>query len=265
MSPGSKRALVIWLVLWTSACSGSVIAVQAIDGGSAATGSSGLSISGASSGASGDAIGVAASGASAGMAGASAGADSGADSGAGAESDSGADSGADAGADAPSEDDDGGPPDLTEAGTPIALITHPTGAGNYDINVIRDGVFPPRGSMDPTQQYDTYNGTFRTEDWIGYAFTSPQIFGSLVFQEGMKFHDGGWFITLAVQVRQNGVWIAVPNAAASPPYAGDDGVNYGVYRFSFPPIVGTGIRIDGTPGGSSTFISVGELRAYGAP
>jgi hypothetical protein len=263
------------LVLWTAAWGGSVSAVDAIDGrsGSPVSGSSGLStLSGASvSGASGSASGVAASGASAGSAGmdSDAGADAHADADADAGADAGAnvdaDAGADSGADSPSEDDDSGPPDLTETGTPIALVTQPTGGGNYDINVIRDGVFPPLGSTNPMQQYDTYNGVVRIEDWVGYAFTSAQTFASLVFQEGMKFHDGGWFVTLAVQVRQNGIWIDVPNAAANPPYTGDDGVNYGVYRFSFPPIVGTGIRIDGKPGGGSTFISVGELRVYGGP
>ena len=45
----------------------------------------------------------------------------------------------------------------------------------------------------------------------------------------------------------------------------NDGVNFETYWFNFPPIVGDGIRIDGTPGGSSTFISVGELRVYGPP
>jgi hypothetical protein len=154
--------------------------------------------------------------------------------------------------------------DLTPSATIIALITNPTGGGNHDIEVIRDGVYPPVGSNDSSQQYDTYTGVTRTEDWIGYQFSSPMTFGSLVFQDGKQFYDGGWFTTLNVQVRQNGTWLDVPGVTVSPPYAGHDGVNYETYRFTFPAVTGDAIRIDGTPGGSATFISVGELRVYGA-
>ncbi len=156
------------------------------------------------------------------------------------------------------------PPDLTAGGTPIALITNPTGGGNHNIAVIADDVFAPLGSTDSSLEYDTYNGQTRTEDWIGYQFSSQQTFGSLVFQDGKQFADGGWFATLNVQVRQNGTWVNVPGTTASPAYAGDDGINFQTYTFSFPAITGDGIRLDGQPGGASTFISVGELRVYGA-
>jgi hypothetical protein len=152
--------------------------------------------------------------------------------------------------------------DVTASATIIALITSPTGGGNHNIEVIRDGVYPPVGSTNSLQQYDTYTGVTRTEDWIGYQFTTPQSFAQVVFQDGMQFHDGGWFNTLAVQVRQSGVWVTVPGATVSPAYKGNDGINYETYTFTFPPITGDAIRIDGQPGGSATFISVGELRVY---
>jgi hypothetical protein len=76
----------------------------------------------------------------------------------------------------------------------------------------------------------------------------------------MVFSDGGWFTSIAVQVLQSGTWVTVPGAWVKPAYAGQTGANYEQYTFSFPPIAGTGIRIDGAPGGSHTFISVGELR-----
>jgi hypothetical protein len=158
-----------------------------------------------------------------------------------------------------------GATDLTANATPIALITNPQGGGNHNIGVILDGVFPPVGSTDSSLQYDTYTGQTRTEDWIGYQFAAPQTFGSLVFQDGKQFIDGGWFVTLNVQVRQNGTWVNVPGAAganASPAYKGNDGINFETYTFNFAPITGDGIRIDGQPGGSATFISVGELRVY---
>jgi hypothetical protein len=155
-----------------------------------------------------------------------------------------------------------GAPALTSSGTPIALVTQPTGGGNKNIGVISDGVFPPQASNDSSTQYDTYNGTTRTEDWIGYQFTSNQTFGELVFQPGIQFGNGGWFTNFNVQVLQSGNWVDVPNMTITPAYKPHDGVNFETYEISFPAIVGTGIRLDGTPGGSGTFISVGELDVY---
>jgi hypothetical protein len=154
--------------------------------------------------------------------------------------------------------------DLTSSATIIALVTHPAGSGSRNLEVIRDGVYPPAGSTASSQQYDTYTGTTRTEDWIGYQFASPQTFGSMVFQDGMQFHDGGWFATLNLQVRQSGTWVNIPGVIATPAYKGNDGVNFETYKFTFPPITGDAIRLDGQPGGSATFISVGELRVYEA-
>jgi hypothetical protein len=155
--------------------------------------------------------------------------------------------------------------DLTASATIIALITKPTGAGSKSLEVIRDGVFPPVGSTVSSRQYDTYTGTTRTEDWIGYQFASPQTFGSMVFQDGKQFGDGGWFTSIKVQVRQSGVWTDVPGVAFSPAYAGHNGINFQTYNISFPPVTGDAIRLDGTPGGSATFISVGELRVFASP
>src|SRR5262249_62002596 len=85
----------------------------------------------------------------------------------------------------------------------------------------------------------------------------------VVFQEGINFFDGGWFDTLTVQVRQNGVWTNVANLVSTPPYPPNDAVNYETYTLTFDDTVGDGIRIDGAPGGSADFISVGELEVYG--
>ncbi|HEY2899951.1 MAG TPA: discoidin domain-containing protein, partial [Polyangia bacterium] len=158
-----------------------------------------------------------------------------------------------------------GSADITASGQIIALITKPTGGGNHNLEVIRDGVFPSLNSTNNNQQYDTYTGdTARKEDWIGYQFSSAQTFASITFQGGVMFFDGGWFTSWKLQVRQNGVWVTVPSVASSPAYAGNDGVSYRTYQMSFPPITGDGIRIDGVPGGRSRFISVGEMRVFRA-
>ncbi len=154
-------------------------------------------------------------------------------------------------------------PNLTQTGTIIAKITAPRGHGNHNLEVIRDGDKPPVGTTDSTRQYDTYSGgAVSTDDWIGYQYTTPQTFGRVVFQEGRNFPDGGWFKNLTVQVRQSGTWVTVPNLTTTPVYPPNDGVSFESYTLQFTPVVGDAIRIDGAPGGTSYFISVGELEVY---
>ncbi len=157
-----------------------------------------------------------------------------------------------------------GEQDITsQASQPIALITNPTGGGSRNIEVIRDGDTPLVGSSNEAQNYDTYTGGGpRSFDWIGYQFSAQHTFSRVLFQEGMQLSDGGWFTTLNVQVRVNGVWVNAQNQQSTPAYAGANGINYETYEQSFTPIAGDGIRIAGTPGGSGHFISVGELRAF---
>jgi hypothetical protein len=153
---------------------------------------------------------------------------------------------------------------LTTSGTIIAKVLAPTGGGNHNPEVIRDGDKPPTGTVASGRQYDTCCANNNPEDWIGYQYSSAQTFGRVVFQEGMHFFDGGWFTTLRVQVRQNGIWVNVPNLVVTPAYPnGNDGVNFNTYSLQFNPMTGDAIRIDGPPGGSLGFVSVGELEVYG--
>jgi hypothetical protein len=55
----------------------------------------------------------------------------------------------------------------------------------------------------------------------------------------------------------------VPSVTVTPAYPGLNGVSFETFTFTFPNIVGNGIRIDGTPAGASHFISVAELRVFG--
>jgi galactose oxidase-like protein/glyoxal oxidase-like protein/IPT/TIG domain-containing protein len=153
---------------------------------------------------------------------------------------------------------------LTQTGTIIAKTTAPTGGGNHNIEIIRNGDMPPVGTNDSSRQYDSYHGgAVSTDEWIGYQYTSTQTFAKVVFQEGMNFVDGGWFNNLNVQVRQSGNWVNVSNITSTPSYPPNDNISYETYTFQFSPISGDAIRIDGAPGGSAYFISVGELQVYG--
>jgi glucose/arabinose dehydrogenase len=149
------------------------------------------------------------------------------------------------------------------AATPIARVMTPQGTGG-PLTLIQDGNRPAPGSGDTGQQYDSWDGfDVATEDWVGYQYATPQTFTGLAFQEGMHFWDGGWFTSLTVQVRQNGQWVGVSNLAVTPAYAGNNGVSFETYTFTFDPTQGDAIRLYGAPGGTWAFISVGELEVFG--
>lgn len=155
-----------------------------------------------------------------------------------------------------------GPQDITAGGSPVALVTSPVGAGSRDIGVIRDGLLPPVGSTNTQEQFATFNGARKEYDWVGYEFDQPRSIGALLFQEGMHFHDGGWFEEPRVEVHVGGAWMPLDSVVFSPPYGGGNGVHYETFDLVFPPVAATGVRIAGRPGGAGRYISVGELRAF---
>lgn len=155
--------------------------------------------------------------------------------------------------------------DVTTDGTPIALVTAPTGLGSRSLSTLSDGITPLPSDTSPTLQYDTYtDGGTRALDWIGYAYPEVQAFTRILFQEGLHYADGGWFETLRVEVFQNGEWNNVPIAVA-PVYGGDDGQPFDSYTLSFNRTLGEQIRVIGRPGGSGRYISVAELRVFAEP
>jgi len=142
----------------------------------------------------------------------------------------------------------------------------PTGGGNYDPEVMRDGDYPPVGNADGQRQFDTFhNGDQGAFDWVGYSFPQPREFRRIIFQEGMEFFDGGWFDSLQVQVRSGIFWSNVQNLTITPAYAGNNAISYETWYLDFTPVTASEIRIAGNPGGSSNFVSVGELRVLATP
>lgn len=151
--------------------------------------------------------------------------------------------------------------DNTQTGRPIASRMNPTGAGNHDINIIKDNLFPPVGSDDLSTQFDTYDGTTPSTDWIGYEWSSPVTLNGLIFQEGKNANSGGWFRSISVEMKNNGNWSSVQNLRITPAYAGNNGTSFETYHLAFNGKRGTAVRITGQTGGTGKFISVAELRA----
>ncbi len=156
--------------------------------------------------------------------------------------------------------------DVTALGTFLARVfelspPHPIGGGNWDPEVMRDGDFPPVLNSDSARQYDTYHaGDQGSTDYVGYSFAGTHTFTGITFQEGIHFWDGGWWDNFHVYVHSGSSWTPVSGLSVNPPYGGDDGENYETYELAFNPIAGDGIIVFGNPGGSASFISVGELR-----
>ena len=156
-----------------------------------------------------------------------------------------------------------GPQDITSQASIIALITNPTGSGNQNIEIIRDGVTPPVGSSNVLDQFDTFNGGGpRPEDWIGYQFGSERTFARIVYQEGLDNQWGGCFNPIRVEVRLNSQWTTVQNTSISPAYPGSNLVNFETYEINFAPQQGDAIRIIGPPTGSANYTGAAELRVF---
>lgn len=169
--------------------------------------------------------------------------------------------------------------DVSGRARPIARVLelsppHPTGAGNPDIEVLRDKRAVPVSSALASPQFDTSHASDQgADDWIGYALTEPSTaemrFVALSFQEGKRVEEGGWFENLGVEVRDQGTWTPVENLRISPSYPfeyfyslGFTGFNYRTYQVDFDPQFGDAVRLRGAPAGSVGFISCAELRAY---
>nr|WP_144923435.1 DUF4185 domain-containing protein [Paenibacillus bovis] len=110
---------------------------------------------------------------------------------------------------------------------------------------------------------DSWNNELKEEDYWGYTWSRAYNLNNVVYTTGNVFFNGGWFTDLRVQVRQNFEWIDVENVSISPDYPNDEtaGVNQ-TYTLSFDDTWGDGVRIIGTPGGSTNFTSIAELEVY---
>ena len=156
---------------------------------------------------------------------------------------------------------------ITTYGTPIVCCTDPKGQGNKDIGVICDGVFPELPGSG-AQQYDTWGSTSHEGNcYFGMEFNGLCDFTRFVYQTGMHFPDGGWFVSegLKLQVRQNGEWVDAPGYTVSPELPGntaseDREGSFAVYTFTFQTAVkADAIRIVGAVGG---FTSCAEIAVY---
>ena len=146
---------------------------------------------------------------------------------------------------------------------PICNVTVPEGSGSKDISVMYDG----KKGTDSKTQYDTYvKNPVSVESYFGYIYTDETKVSAIEFTEGGHFKDGGWFKNGQVRIEvltENG-WMTAETDISSPYPMGDAqsvfGKDFDTYTFTLKtPVSCKGVRIIGTAGGSSSFISVSEL------
>ncbi|MDP2895597.1 MAG: hypothetical protein Q8Q12_03440, partial [bacterium] len=136
----------------------------------------------------------------------------------------------------------------------VYVISHYTIAGMNDI------------AYDDTN--DSWDGAYKEEDYWGYLWASPLFFDHIGYFTGSMFDDGGWFLNMKVQYTQDGTtWNDVPILNVTPDYDFTDQrvgkQPFTRYDIEIPTLRGTGVRIDGTPGGSATFTSIAEMEVFG--
>jgi hypothetical protein len=114
------------------------------------------------------------------------------------------------------------------------------------------------------QSEDDFDEESKPTDWWGFTWPTAYNFNKVVYVTGNMFSDGGWYAGgLNVQLRQNFQWVNMSGLTITPayPYSNSAGMNQ-TYMFSFQKIAGDGLRIIGTPGGTSHFTSMAELAVY---
>jgi hypothetical protein len=114
---------------------------------------------------------------------------------------------------------------------------------------------------------DDFDEEAKNLDWWGYIWAHSYRMNEIVYTTGSVTPEGGWFAgNLRVQVRQHFQWVDVSSVTVTPsyPYSEDAG-SRNTYVFTFPETSGDGIRIIGTPGGSSYYTSISLLSVYDSP
>ena len=146
--------------------------------------------------------------------------------------------------------------------TPICEVVNSNGGG---LNAIFDGYIPyVSDGTNKNVQCDTWDGQKRDSIYAGLTFKETITINGVDFVEGINFRDGGWFVSQPdVEVLIDGNWVKVETQISRVYPTGNTqaahGNNYDIYTFTFAPVACDGVRLKGKPGGSSSFISIGEI------
>ena len=117
--------------------------------------------------------------------------------------------------------------------------------------------------------YSSQNGGVSPQGTQSFAveYSLPVMVHTVRLVEGNRFDlswlNGGWFEDLALEVRVGGSWVAAPFTLSEPL---DAGVAFQILDLVLDtPVVATGVRITGRPGGVDRLVTIAELDALSAP
>ncbi len=147
----------------------------------------------------------------------------------------------------------------------LALSGYVLGAVVHDAHKAEDA-FIAMTDGDYGNNFDSWTGEPKTEDYWGIEFNTELDFNRVVYSTGNTFGDGGWFGSdLKVQVRQGGDWYDVTSQNIDPVYQYNDSVAFTSYTFTFDDTYGDAIRVWGIPEEveqTFQFTSIAEFEIY---
>ncbi len=153
---------------------------------------------------------------------------------------------------APAANEPDGARNLAREVGAVPLVTH---ARLGRSGAIHDG--------DPATVADSNNRTPKTRDVWGLTWPAPHAMNEVTLVHGEADARGGRFTgTPVVEVRRDGRWEPVDDVTVAPAYD-PAGTEAGTrHTFTFPDVVGDGIRLVGEPGGAQSFTTVAEVEVH---
>lgn len=118
---------------------------------------------------------------------------------------------------------------------------------------------------DPDTFASSWNAAPKERDEWGVTWPQPVTISEIVLTPGPVADAGGWFEGApAVEVRQDGEWVALDGVEVSPAYPAEGPPDGERYTFAFDAVTVDGVRLAGTPGGTATYTTVAALEVLAA-
>lgn len=154
-------------------------------------------------------------------------------------------------------------------------LAKPTGGGARSAQVLlNESVLNlngrPLDDFGQSNTFDTYDGQNSASglDWYAIDFGSAVTFNCVEVTMGFAYRDGGWWISLGIEVRLNAedAWLPVSGLEITPNYNFEDTRAerrpYETYALTFNEITAVAVRVIGQPGGLAQFTSLARLAVY---